>query len=258
LEKIKEGLFEKPFGMFGAGTIENVKKITRDQIYKRHREVYVPSNSILCVVGNNEFEEILKLAQDFSVEREFVKKDFVEINFKFEKGEEKRNELQQTNLAIGFHFPKFSEEKRYAAEVFSAILGQGMSSKLFREVREKRGLVYGVKTELDLGKNYGYMVIWAGTDESKKKQVVDICLEEFKKMGSISFEELEEAKVKVIGNYHVEREGSDNVAVNLVLEEVSGDAKEFYDYEEKIGNVSLEDIKELASIEEFSSFSLGP
>jgi predicted Zn-dependent peptidase len=115
-----------------------------------------------------------------------------------------------------------------------------------------------VKTDLDLGDNYGYMIIWAGTDSEKEKEVVDICLEEFGKMGDISEAELEAAKVQVVGNRHVESEGSNDTAVNLIMEEVAGDAKDYYDYEKKIGDVTLGDIKKLAKISKFASFSLGP
>ena len=102
------------------------------------------------------------------------------------------------------------------------------------------------------------MVIWAGTDKEKEREVVDICLEEFGKMGEISEEELVAAKVQVIGNRSVEAEGSNETAVNLIMEELAGDAGDYYDYEAKINAVTLDDIKKLASISEYSSFSLGP
>ncbi len=261
LNKIKTNLYYGAAGMFVAGTEENVKGMTREQLFNRHREVYIPSNAVLCVVGNNNFEEILQIASKLSQvagRRSQVAGRDVEIKKRAIKDLEKRKGVQQTNLAIGFHFPCSSERERYVAEVFSAMLGEGMSSKLFSEVREKRGLVYGVKTDLDLGKNYGYMVIWAGTDSSNVKEVVDICLREFGNMGGISEEELAEAKVQVIGNRQVESEGSNETAVNLIMEELSGDAEDYYDYEKKIDAVTLGDIKKLAGISEYGSFSLGP
>jgi len=260
--KIKEGLYGEPFGLSIAGSAKNVRGMSREDLFKKHREVYVPGNSVLCVVGNNDFDEVVRIASQF----EFgvgsleigVDGKVPKIPSRSLKKVEKRAGVEQTNLAIGFHFPFSGERGRYAAEVFSTILGQGMSSKLFSEVREKRGLVYGVKTDLDLGSNYGYMIIWAGTDSEKEKEVIDICLEEFRKMGSIGEAELKEAKVQVVGNRHVESEGSNETAVNLILEEISGDAKDYYDFEKKIKGVKLEDIKRLAMISEYASFSLGP
>jgi predicted Zn-dependent peptidase len=256
--KIKENLYGAPFGLSIAGSEKNVRGMSRDTLYNKHREVYVPGNSILCVVGNNDFDEVVGLAEKFSDEKDGVEVAVPKISERIVKGDEKRPGVEQTNLAIGFHFPFSGEKERYAAELFSSILGDGMSSKLFSEVREKRGLVYGVKTDLDLGKNYGYMIIWAGTDSEKESEVVDVCLEEFGKMGDISEAELEAAKVQVVGNRHVESEGSNDTAVNLIMEEVAGDAKDYYDYEKKIGDVTLGDIKKLAKISKFASFSLGP
>jgi len=186
--------------MFIAGNEENVKGITREQLIEKHRKIYTPENSILCVVGNNNFSEILSLAKKLCVNRVGEKITIPKIEKQNIKENEKREGISQANLAIGFHFPKLDEKERYPAEVFSAILGEGMSSKLFIEVREKRGLVYSVKTEIDAGKNYSYLMIWAGTEPGKVPGVIEICLEEFAKMGKITEKELEEAKVQVIGN----------------------------------------------------------
>jgi len=259
LEKIKSCLYEKPFGMFIAGTEENVRRMEREKLYEKHRSIYVPKNSVLCVVGNNNFEEILEMAEKFSVSRDGQNiKLSNKIIFKNLEEVEQRDNLQQANLAIGFHFPFATEKERYSAEIFSAILGQGMSSKLFTEVREKRGLVYGVKSNLDLGKNYGYLFIWAGTDKDKVNEVIEICLKEFKKMKNISEKELIDAKIQAVGNYIVSSEDSNNTAVNLILEESFGDSNNYYEYKKNINNVSLDDIKKLAENVKYSYFVLTP
>lgn len=258
LEKIKENLYEGAFGMFGAGTEKNIRKMTRDKLFSRHREVYVPSNSILCVVGNNNFDEIISLAKSMCVDNKVVNVKFSNIVKKNLKNNEKRADIQQSNVAIGFHFPYSSEKSRYAAELFSAILGQGMSSKLFAEVCEKRGLVYVIKSDLDLGKNYGYMIIWAGTDPHKTDEVIKICLNEFRNMANLTEEELVEAKIQVVGDRRVDSEGSGETALNLVMEEVAGDARNYYNYEKNINAVKLEDVKKLSTISDYASFSLGP
>ena len=258
INEIKRSLYEEPFGDFITGTQEGVRGMNREMLFKKHREVYAPKNSILCVVGNNDFDEIVSLAESMSVEREGNVPKMPKIVKRNEKILEKRDGIEQTNLAIGFHFPYASDDGHYVAEVFSTILGRGMSSKLFGEVRQKRGLVYGVKTYLDLGKDYGYMIIWAGTDSEKEKEVIDICLREFRKMGDISEEELDVAKIQVIGNREVESEGSGERAADLIFAEISGKAENYYDFERKINKVSLDDIKKLASESEYALFSLSP
>ena len=258
LENIKLNLYEKPFGFTGLGPAENVLGMSREQLYNKHNEIYVAGNSVLCVVGDNDFDEVVSLAEKMKVREGDFKPEVPEVKKRIVDSSEKRKGIEQVNLAIGFHFPLAGEKDRYAAEVFSAILGEGMSSKLFTEVREKRGLVYGVKTDLDLGKDYGYMIIWAGTEDGKEDEVRKVSLEEFRKMKDLTEAELAEAKVQVIGNRKVESENSNDVAVDLVLEEVAGDANDYYKFEEKINSVSLEDIKKLAEILEYSFFSLGP
>ena len=260
LEKIKENLYEAPFGLFIAGSEKNVRSMNRGQLIEKHRSVYIPENSVLCVVGNNEFCDVVRFAEKYSdIRRDGLKlNDNLNIKKKIEKSEVKRAEIMQSNLAIGFHFPNFGNDERYAVLLFSTILGSGMSSKLHTEIREKRGLVYSVKTELDIGRNYGYMIIWAGTDASKVDEVIKISLEEYKKMGKISEEELEQAKVQVIGSHLVESEGSNETAINLVMEEFSSKGEKYYEFGDKVKAVGLDEIKKLASNVKFSSFSLGP
>ena len=131
-----------------------------------------------------------------------------------------------------------------------------MSSKLFKEVREKRALVYGIKAELDIGKDYSYLMIWAGTDSSKEKEVIEISKEQFKKMADITEQELKEAKIQLIGNKQVESEESDQVALELLIEELGGNAQNYYEFEKKINEVKLQDIKELSKKSEFAEFIL--
>lgn len=264
LEKIKENLYGGAFGMFGAGTQEGVLGMTRDQLMKRHDEVYVPSNSIFCVVGNNRFEDIIslaeKLTQQVAGSRSQVagRLEVPEIVLQNLERVESRRDLHQVNVALGVHFPRASDKDRYAAEIFSTVLGRGMSSKLHEEVREKRGLVYDVRSDLDVGKNYGYLVIWAGTDPAKVGEVKKICRSEFGKMGELTEEELRKAKVQVVGNRKVEGEGSGETAVNLIMSEIAGNVEDYYDYEAKVNAVTLEDVRKLAAKTEFASFSLGP
>lgn len=259
LDKIREGLYEEPFGYSGLGRAEAVSKFGRRELKGRYDEVYITKNAILSVVGNNDFDEVVRLAEKFSVEK---KSDFEVkrpgIVLRNLKDEEKRTDLHQANVALGFHFPNAKSESRYAAEVFSSILGDGMSSRLFEEVREKRGLVYGVKSDVDMGPDHGHMVVWAGTSPDKVDEVKKVCLEEIRKMKDLTEEELEEAKVRVKGGWRVDSEDCGDVALELVSEEVSGNAEEYYEFEKRIDEVKLEDVRELAGFEDYAWFSLGP
>jgi predicted Zn-dependent peptidase len=254
LEGIKACLYKKPFGMSIAGTQESVMSISRADMLKKHAQYYIPSNSILAVVGNNSFEEVLELAEKLCPAGGGKVTSAARVELQNSKLAKKRADLQQTNLCIGFHLPT---DLKYAIDVFISILGEGMSSKLFTEVREKRGLVYGIKAYQQVTNNFGYAVIFAGTEPSKAEEVIKISLEQFHKMKDISEADLEVGKNQVIGNFEVGFEDSSNVALSLVDEEIQGKAEDFYEYQKNIKKVSLEDIRKIASLTEYSTYLLG-
>jgi predicted Zn-dependent peptidase len=257
-DRLKQNLYEKPFGLNISGDNKTILKLIRKDVIEKHKLKYCPANSVLCVVGNNSLGEITEFINKFdfpnnhALERTEVPKLINLIS------EEKREGIEQANVAIGFHFPTGSSKERYAAQLFNSILGDGMSSKLFLEVREKLGLVYAIKSDFDVGKDYGYLLIYAGTDKSNVKQVVDIVYKEFKKMENISKEELEEAKRQIAGNYLVESEGSEECVVNLVMEEILGKAEKYYQFEKNIQKVDLVDVRNLAKNSKFSYAILSP
>ena len=258
MDRLKKELYEEPFGISIIGTEETIKSTTTNSVKEKHKKHYFPENSILSVVGNNSFEEVVELAEKLTpkIKGEFPKAPEIRTINKISN--EKRENLSQTNLAIGFHLPNKSQKDKSAAEIFSTILGSGMSSRLFTEVREKRGLVYTIKTMPDIGREFAYLMIFAGTSPDKTKEVIEICLEEFKKMENVTKEELETAKTQLIGNRSVDNEGSSEVALGLVLEEIEGDAKDYYNFKNNIDKVTLEDIKEISKISNHSIFTLRP
>lgn len=256
-EGIKSNLYDNPFGQFIAGTERNVKSMNREFILNKHRSIYVPQNSVLSVVGNNDFDEVLELVEKYvKVKKDFKPIKVPKIRNRFLTTAEKRKGIMQTNLALGVQMPKMSDKSRYAAELFNEILGSGMSSKLFTEVREKRGLVYDVRSNIDMGSNYGYMVISAGTEKSKIDEVIKVCKEEFSKVAKIDKDELRKAKIQIIGKNKVENEDSNDTALKLVLNEFAGDAKAHYNYSKKMSEVKLEDLKKIANKKKFASFVL--
>lgn len=260
MDKIKECLYEKPFGMSVAGNEKNVRSFSRDKLMGKHEEYYGTENAILAVVGNNDFEEVLKLAEKHSAnaKKEAKLGEKFKLKLHNKKGSEERTDIQQATLVLGFHFPLMSEKDRYVAEIISEILGGGMSSKLFTEVREKRGLAYAVKTDIDAGKNYGYMMIYVGTDKGKVEHVIELCISEFKKLKDLKEDELREIKRQLKGNFDVESEDCAKTAVSLLLEEIAGKAEKHYEYKKEIDAVSLEDVKKLADFSEFSSYVVSP
>ncbi|MCX6748083.1 MAG: pitrilysin family protein [Candidatus Pacearchaeota archaeon] len=256
LDKIKEMLYKKPFGMAGAGTYETVKNLEIKDLRNFFRKKYAVNRMMLCVVGNADFEKI----KDFGMK--FPSTKAGESKIKIEKINEhyieQRQGLDQACLALGFHAVPSSSSRSYDWEIFNVILGFGMASRLFEEVREKRGLAYDIKSFIQQGKNYGYQVVYAGTTKENIKACQEIILKEYGKMKNISNREFEQAKEQLIGLRKVESEESVNVMNALINEEISGKAEEFYDYDNKISKIKLEEVKAISRQKGYSSVMLVP
>lgn len=256
IEKIKGLLYKKPFGAFGIGTEESLKPMTRKQVSGLFKNYYSTDAMILAIVGNADWEEVLKFGESFPTrKRKLIEHNPIKINSELV---EARKGIDQAHFMLGFHIPNLSQKARYDYEIMLTLLAGGMSSILFRELREKRGLCYAVKGDVDIGNKYGYAAIYVGTVKEKIKQVKEIILKEIKNLKNIKKNELEETKEQLIGLKDLLAEDSTNVMNFLVQEETGGEAEEYYKYEYKIKNIKLEDIRKLSKLKAYSAFSLIP
>ncbi len=254
LDKIKEMLYKKPFGMTGAGTYETVNKLELKDLKNIFKKKYAVDRMMLCVVGNADFEKIKEFGSEFPSTK--ASESRVKIEKINEHYIESRQGLDQACLALGFHAVPSNSRKSYAWEIFNVILGFGMASRLFEQVREKRGLAYDVKSLLQQGRNYGHQVVYAGTTKEKIKHCQEIILKEHSRMKNVSSKELEQAKEQLIGLREVEAEESVNVMNALINEEIAGDAEEFYEYSGRISQVKPEEVKDVARTRGYSSVML--
>jgi len=256
LEKIKECLYEKPFNISIAGTLESVSNMSRQQLIDLFNSVYSTNNMIFCSVGKVSWEEVLEEAKKFPKSNKKINK--VAIVLKNSEHVEKRKDIDQAHEVIGFHMPKLIEKNRYAAEIFDSILGGGMSSRLFQEIREKRGLCYAIKSSLEQSRDYSYEIIYCGTTKDKVKEVKELVLNEIKKIRYLKQTDLSEAKETLIGLREISSEKCDSTMIELLREEIGGDAGNYYSYEENVSKVSLEDVRNLADLKGFSFVALVP
>ena len=257
-EEIHECLYEKPFGSSLIGTYETMNSINREKITEKFKEVYQPNNMILCVVGDSNFEDIIKFAENnFKDKKGNVSK--LKIVLKNKSKVEKRKGINQANLIFAYHVPLADDQKNFAAQVLSTLMVGGMSSRLFTEIREKRNLAYSVNGGSDINNDFAYSFIYVGTTKEKVEIVKKIILKEFESVSkSFGEKELNQVKEQLIGNYQIEMEDSETQMVHLIHHEVNGNAKDFFDFEKKISEVKLEDVKKLAKIKDYSFFALIP
>jgi predicted Zn-dependent peptidase len=255
IDKIQNLLYRGNLALDLIGTEKSMGSIDREIIIKKYKEIYVAGNMILCVVGEAKFKELC----------DFCEKNFIKEEKKIEepknelRNEEKivhRKGVDQANMVFAFHVPKASEEGVYIAQVLSCLMAGGMSSRLWQEIREKRNLAYAVKGSCSAGKRFGYNLIYVGTNKENVEKVKSLILEEFKKVTfQLNEKELNEIKTQLIGNSKISREDSQGEMLDLLYHEIWGDAKKAYEYEEKIKNVKLEDVRKLAGSVKEGNFS---
>lgn len=257
LGKLKEMLYSPPFGLSRLGTVDSLSRAKRNQLLDYYK-YYSLDNLIFTVVSDIPREEIRKavLKHMPKIKRNPLPK--VNPIPHLRDHSELRKDLHQAHIALGFHAPTFSQKQKYAAEIFDCILGRGMSSRLWQEIREKRGLAYTVHSYLSQEKDYGFEAIYIGTSKDKLKEVEEIALKQARSLEKVDSKEVEEAKENLIGSHEVSSEKSEDIAINLLLNEIATNAEEYYTYPEKISGVKLSEVRELAKIRGYAKVTLAP
>lgn len=259
-DKVQEYLYEAPLGEDLIGTEKTMSSIDRKKILERFKKTYAPENIIFCVVGDVDFEKVVEHAEkNFGKEKgkiprfEVKKRNFSSI--------EKRKGIDQANLVYAFHSPLAKSKESFAAIILDVIMGGGMSSRLFSEIREKRNLAYSVHASSKIENDFSYSVVYVGTKKESVDEVKALIMEEFEKVSKeLGDEELRQAKEQIIGNYQISMEDSVRQMAALMRYEIQGNAGDFYKFEKDIKAVKISDVKKLASeaLKKNSFFALVP
>ena len=261
MDRLQSMLYSGTLGSELIGSKKTMNSIDKKKLLDRFKKVYVPHNMILTVVGNAKFDYIVRWAEKTFKSRKGTSPKY-SFNLKNGSRIERRKGIDQANMVFAFHSPLASDDMVYAAEVLSTVMGGGMSSRLFSEIREKRNLAYSIHSDLDCSRYYSHTIIYVGTNAKNIKVVEDLILKEFEKVSNdLTQKELNEIKDQLIGNFQISMEDSQGQMIHLISSEIDSSAEEFYDYEKKIKSVKLDDVRRLASKVkkgEYSLFALIP
>jgi predicted Zn-dependent peptidase len=177
------------------GTVENVKKFTRDDLIAFMKQYYTGVNMIVGVVGNINHDDVLDLvkAEFETIERGMVNTSPVAV---YEGGyQEQEFDIEQSHIILSFPAVNSVDPLHYAEAVASAVLSDGMSSPLFSEVREKRGLVYTITTFTDMLDDVGTFYLYAGATPENFEELFPIITDELLKLTqAVNPKDLERAK----------------------------------------------------------------
>ncbi len=259
-DEIQKTLYSGAMDISLIGNFKTMNLIDRKKILEKFKKVYTPNNLILCVIGDADFNELVKFAEKtFGNEKGKIPEQ--KFNLKNETKIEKRRGIDQANLIFAYHVPFGDDKKTYAASVLNALIADGFSSRLFNEIREKRNLAYAVKGGCEINKRFGYNFIYVGTTKDNIEKVRGLILKEFKKVAkNLKERELRDVKNQMIGQYEIGMEDSQSQMLNLLSYEIISDAENFYKYKDEIQKVKIEDVKKIAksASEKFSFLALVP
>ena len=244
-EMIESALYEKPFGEGIIGSAKTVSALTREKIIEIFNENYAPENYIVTIVGSANLNHICqRLEKDFAPKKK--KYEALKIKIKNEDIVEERQGIVQAQLIVAMHAPQ-EKKKQYALEILNTYLANGMSAKLFLEIREKYGLAYTVRGSIEQEKNYSYYSIYAGTTKEAIPKVKELIIQGLKDVEKMTPQELLESKERLIGLRKVATEESINTMQKLIFAEIStGNAEEYYDYEKELEKITLGQVKSLS------------
>jgi predicted Zn-dependent peptidase len=239
-----------PYGTSVLGQEETVKKLQRDEFLAFYNENYVPSNMVLTVVGNmNKDKAVREIRKSFGT-LEGKKIQGFETLQAVNRGtkSQKTKELAQAIAFIGYPAPEMSAEDYAALKLANTVLGSGMSSRLFQELRDKRGLAYVVGSFYPSRKQASYITAYIGTAPENKDKVVDLIVAEFEKLKKgAPEEEVKKAKMKLIGNFKLNHESNKDQAFYLGWYEIVGRGYEFdEEYPRLVEKATPEDVARVA------------
>ena len=206
------------------GTKATIESFNKETIRSYYDEVYTSSNIVITAAGHLAHSRIVELALQY----------FGDLPSTAAMAPEKspspqaplilknKRSLEQAHLCMGVPAYPIADERRYGTYVLSTILGGGMSSRLFQNVREKHGLAYSVFSELNLYRDSGCLAVYAGTSPENLKKVILMVVDEFRQMctEAVPAEELRRAKDHLKGSLALSIESTSARMSNLARQEL--------------------------------------
>jgi len=240
------------------GTIKSIKEMSRSSVFNYYKKKYLPQDLVVAVAGNIKHKRVVAMVEEALSRDNFLNvkgapqirpntpvktKPMQSVGLLTRKTE-------QAHMFYGMEGVARSDERRFAMGVLASALGGGMSSRLFQEIREKRGLAYSVYAYAQQFAGSGQIGFYAGCNPTKAIEVVEIIREVLADVAEngMSHEEIERAKGAVRGSLVLSQEDSASRMSRIGKNEiVYGQVMGFDDILKEIARVNPTDVREIAS-----------
>ncbi|HBU05869.1 MAG TPA: peptidase M16 [Nitrospiraceae bacterium] len=232
------------------GSRETIKSFIREDLVSHTKKHYGTKGIVISCAGNFETDRLLDaLNHNFSSLRKGLEPKTVPSRSEFNSRIKVHSkELSEVHLCLGVEGMPQASKDRYVLFILNTILGGGVSSRLFQEIREKRGLVYSVYSYISSYADTGVLAVYAGTGKKKVSQVIELVLKELRGLaGILSDVDVERAKAQLKGNLILGLESTSSRMQNIARQEMY--YGRYYSPSEiikDINSISLAQVKELA------------
>lgn len=239
-----------PLGRSILGTIDSIGQTDEKIIHGYYQQYYVPSNMVLAGAGNISHQDLVGLANKYfgRYAGMYTKQPISLPDFRGEVFVRNR-ETEQMHICLGTKGLPFDDEHAYTLNVLNAILGGGLSSRLFQSIREERGLAYSVYSYLSSYQDAGLFTVYAGTRPANAEEVVALMQSEMKKLRDQGISEVELARAKeyIKGNLLLGLENTSSRMSRLgKLELTLNNMISIEEVISRVENVTAQNINELA------------
>lgn len=240
---------EQPLGRTILGPSERVSAFVRDDLSGFVGEHYGPDRMILSAAGAVDHESIVQVAEQLFGHLQAAP-NYVQANARFRNGERREvKALEQAHFALGLESPGYRSDAIYTAQIFSTAFGGGMSSRLFQEIREKRGLCYTIFAQTGAYSETGMTTIYAGTSSDDIASLANITMDELKRAADdMSPAEIDRARAQMKAGMLMGLESPSSRAERLArMVSIWGRVPELDETIAKIDAVTTEAVREFAA-----------
>ena len=239
------------------GTIDSIKGMSRNTVFNYYKKKYLPQDLVVAVAGNIKHKRVVAMVEEALSRDSFLDElgaPVLRPNTPVKNSKQQSVGLlykksEQAHMFYGMEGVARADDRRFAMGVLSAALGGGMSSRLFQEIREKRGLAYSVYAYAQQFAGSGVLGFYAGCNPTKAIEVVEIIRSVLSDVADngMTHEEIERAKGAVRGSLVLSQEDSGSRMSRIGKNEiVYGQVMDFDDILKAISRVSATDIREIA------------
>ncbi len=253
-DSILDGLLwpDQPLGRDIAGSEESVAAVSREAMLEYMASQYVPSNTVIAVAGAVNHDEFVSEAArrlDGWQDRKSLTFTLAEDRLHGPSLCIEERPTEQAHINFGLHGLSNTDSERYALRLLSVAFGESMGSRLFEEVREKRGLAYAISSGVAGYHDTGALQISSGVDPARAEEAVEVIIAELAKLrDGLSQDELDKAKALVKGRLMLRMEESRAVAMSIGAHELlKGTVESVEDILTATDNVSLDDVTAVAN-----------